>query len=143
MSHRSGFLSRLLAVFLLIPAFAACAHGPSQPSTPTPSAEIPGPYEGQLVIARVERLEFKVHEEFLSDGGVIVSNLVAFAIVTPEGFDTLLFAHVRDHPHIGDRPILLGDAVTFVLPRNWRNRDLSLDELDGLAFVNKGSSQEP
>jgi hypothetical protein len=53
---------------------------------------------------------------------------------TPEGFDTMLFAHVRGHPYIGDRPILLGDTVTFVLPRNWRNRDLSLDELEGLAF---------
>jgi hypothetical protein len=85
-------------------------------------------------VARVERLELNVHEEFLSDGGVIVSSLVAFAIVTPEGFDTMLFAHVRGHPYIGDRPILLGDTVTFVLPRNWRNRDLSLDELEGLKF---------
>jgi hypothetical protein len=133
--QQSSLIVSLLAVFLLIPTFSACAHAPSQPSTPTPRAEAPGPYEGRLVVARVERLEFKDHEEFLSDGGVIVSNLVAFAIVTPEGFDTMLFAHVRGHPYIGDRPILLGDAVTFVLPRNWRNRDLSLDELKGLAFV--------
>ena len=135
MSFHIGFPSRLLAVFLLIPSFVSCAHAPTQPSTQTPRTETPGPYEGQLVVARVERLEFKVHEEFLSDGSVIVSNVVAFAIVTPEGFDTMLFAHVRGHPRIDDRPILLGDTVTFVLPRNWRNRDLSLDELKGLAFV--------
>ncbi|HEX3070816.1 MAG TPA: hypothetical protein VHX14_19760 [Thermoanaerobaculia bacterium] len=140
MSFRIGIPS-LLAAFLM--AFGACAHVPSQPSTPTPSAEIPGSYEGQLVVAQVERLELNVHEESLSDGSVIVSSVAAFAVVSPERFDTLLFAHVKGHPHIGDRPILLGDAVTFVLPRNWRNRDLSLDELEGLAFVNKGSSQEP
>jgi hypothetical protein len=134
-----GAPSCLLAVFLLLPAFTACAHAPSQPPTPVPTtsprAETPGPYEGQLVVARVERLELNVHEEFLSDGGVLVSNVVAFAIVAPEGFDRMLFAHVKGHPYIGERPILLGSTVTFMLPRNWRNRDLSLDELEGLAFV--------
>jgi hypothetical protein len=130
-----GAPSWLLAAFLLLPAFSGCAHAPSQPSQPAPRVETPGPYEGQLVVARVERLEFNVHEEFLSDGSVLVSNVVAFAIVTPQGFDTMLFANVRGHPYIGGRPILLGDAVTFVLPHNWRNRDLSLDELKGLAFA--------
>jgi hypothetical protein len=135
MSLRSGALSYLVVVFLLVPPFSACAHPSSRPSTPAPvTSPRAGSYEGRPVVARVERLELNVHEEFLSDGGVIVSSLVAFAIVTPEGFDTMLFAHVRGHPYIGDRPILLGDTVTFVLPRNWRNRDLSLDELEGLKF---------
>lgn len=35
----------------------------------------------------------------------------------------------------GGRPLLLGDVVTFVLPKNWRNRDLSLEQLEGLAFA--------
>lgn len=139
MSIRIRARSCLMAVCLLIMPFSGCAHAPSQPPTPapktSPGAETPGPYEGQQVMAVVERLERNVHEEFLSDGGVMVSNLVAFAIVSPKGFDTILFAHVKGHPYIGDRPILLGDTVTFVLPRNWRNRDLSLDELEGLAFA--------
>jgi hypothetical protein len=67
---------------------------------------------------------------------------VAFAIVNPEGFDTMLIAHVKGHPYIGGRPILLGDSVTFVLPRNWRNRDLSLDELEGLAFAQQGGRKQ-
>ena len=137
MSLRIGAPSCLVAVCLLIPPFSGCAHAPSQPSAPAPGssprAETPGPYEGQTVVAVVERLELGVHEDFLTDGSVFVSNLVAFAIVSPN-FDTMLFANVRGHPRIGDRPILLGDTVTFVLPRNWRNRDLSLEELKDLAF---------
>jgi hypothetical protein len=139
MNLRIGAPSYLVALCLLVPPFSACAHAPRRLSTPTPAiaprAETTGPYEGQTVVAVVERLERNVHEEFLSDGGVIASNLVAFAIVNPRVFDTMLFAHVKGHPSIGDRPILLGDAVTFVLPRNWRNRDLSLEELKGLAFA--------
>lgn len=131
--------SYLVAVCLLIPPLSGCAHAPSQSSTPppqtSPRAETPGPYEGQTVMAVVERMERNVHTESLSDGGVIVENLVAFGIVRPKPFETMLFAHVRGHPYIGDRPILLGETVTFVLPRNWRNRDLSLDELEGLAFT--------
>jgi len=62
-------------------------------------------------------------------------NVVWFGIVRPELMDTMLAAHVIGHPRVGDRPLLLGDAVTFVLPRNWRHRDLALEELEGLAFI--------
>jgi hypothetical protein len=64
-----------------------------------------------------------------------VSNLVAFGIVAPKRFDTMLFAHVLGHPRIDGRPLLLGDQVTFILPVNWRNRDLSLEELEELDFA--------
>lgn len=46
----------------------------------------------------------------------------------------MLAAHSIGHPRIDGRPLLLGDTVTFVLPRNWRDRGLSLEELGGLAF---------
>jgi hypothetical protein len=87
-----------------------------------------------VVIAVVERLERMAHEEWISDGSVDVSNVLAFGIISPEYFDTMLFVHMKGHPHIGDRPLLLGDAVTFVLPARWQVRDLALDDLEGLAF---------
>lgn len=89
----------------------------------------------ELVVAVVESLERAAHEEWLEDSGVIVSDVVGFGIHQPERFDAMLFAHVRGHPRIDGRPLLLGDAVAFILPLNWRNRDLALDELEGLAFV--------
>lgn len=95
-----------------------------------------GAHEGETVVAIVERLERAAHEEWF-DGppGVIVSDVVAFAIVRPEGFSTLLFAHVPGHPRVGGRPLLLGDAVTFVLPQNWQIRDLELADLAELALA--------
>jgi hypothetical protein len=119
----------------------ACPH--QAPSTTAQPAQdvaangpAPGPYEGQTVLGVVERLEHKAHEEWLSDGDVWVTDVVAFAIVIPEKerLGTLLLAHVDGHPKIGDRPLLLGDVVSFVLPVNWRNRDLSFEELEGIRF---------
>ena len=39
------------------------------------------------------------------------------------------------HPRVGGRPLLLGDAVTFVLPQNWQIRDLELADLAELALA--------
>ena len=60
---------------------------------------------------------------------------LALAVVAPKRFDTLLFVRMKGHPRIDGRPILLGDRISFVLPVNWRNRDLALEEPDGLAFA--------
>lgn len=108
------------------------APAPAPSSADAPSAE---PYEGTVVTAQLDRLERMAHEEWLSDGSVWVSDLAFFGVVHPAGFDTMLVARVEGHPRIGDRPILLGDLVTFVLPRNWRNRDLAIEDLEQLAFA--------
>jgi hypothetical protein len=117
---------------------AGCSHGALERGVEAqaPSAvEAPaGPHEGEMVLATVERLERMAHEEWLTDGSVWVSNVVWLGIFAPERFDTMLAAHFLGHPRIDGRPLLLGDTVTFVLPRNWRNRDLALEELEGLAF---------
>lgn len=107
---------------------AIAASAPAQPPA--------GAHEGETVVAVVERLERAAHEEWF-DGppGVIVSDVVGFAIVRPEGFSSLLFAHVPGHPRVGGRPLLLGDAVTFVLPQNWQIRDLELADLAELALA--------
>ncbi len=126
----------LLACCLLLGA-GACGPNPSPRTAAAPSGvpAAPAPFEGETVVAIVEQLERSAHEEWLEPHGVFVSDLVAFGIFHPEPFDTLLFAHVKGHPRIDGRPLLLGDAVTFILPRNWRNRDLALAELEGLAFA--------
>jgi hypothetical protein len=117
---------------------AGCSHGALERGVEAPApgpVEAPaGPHEGEMVLATVERLELMAHEEWLDDGSVWVSNVVWLGIFAPQRFDMMLAAHVVGHPRIDGRPLLLGDTVTFVLPRNWRNRDLSLKELEGLAF---------
>ena len=140
--------SRVLWVCLLVPLFSACAHSP-RPGVvqPAPAAartdERLGAYEGQTVIAVVERLENKAHTESFDDGSVVVSNILWLGIVRPERFDTMLMVLMKGHPRIGDRPLLLGDAVRFVLPRNWRGRELTLEELEGLEFVEAGNAGKP
>jgi hypothetical protein len=126
----------LLACGLLLGAVACQSHlAPRTAAAPSGVAAAPALYEGETVVAIVEQLERSAHEEWLEPHGVLVSDLVAFGIFHPEHLETLLFAHVKGHPRIDGRPLLLGDAVTFVLPRNWRNRDLALADLEGLAFA--------
>jgi hypothetical protein len=127
--------SRSLVIITLL--FAACAHSPAdgQQNHAISSTVDDASLEGEVVTAVVERLEGKAHEDFLQDGSVLASDVVALAIVSPKPLNSLLFAHVHGHPRIGDRPMLLGDRVQFVLPHNWKNRDLSLNELRQLAFA--------
>jgi len=130
MSHRRAVL---LCALLLLPAcFHSAAVAPEPQNTHVDRLQ---PYEGQVVVAVVERLERNSHTEGLPGERVFVSNVVAFAITAPERADTLLVAHVTGHPRIGDHPLLLGETVRFVLPHNWRNRDLALDELRDLELV--------
>jgi hypothetical protein len=140
---RALSLSRALAIVgacaLALAAFGCARAAPrtgAALAATAPTQPPAGAHEGETVVAVVERLERAAHEEWL-DGppGVLVSDVVAFAIVRPAGLSTLLFAHVSGHPRAGGRPLLLGDAVTFVLPRDWQNRDLALADLADLAFV--------
>lgn len=113
--------------------------------SPAPVIAPPATEEEIRVVAIVEQLHRAAHEEWFEIDGeprVLVSNVVAFAIVRPEDISTLLFAHVSGHPRIGDRPLLLGDAVTFMLPRNWQSLDLALADLPELAFAGGATSEE-
>jgi hypothetical protein len=120
---------------LLLGGCATAERAPSTGASPAAGEEKPGPYEGERVVAVVERLERNAHQEWLTDGTVWMSDLVWLAVESPERFDSMLAARVAGHPRIGDRPLLLGDRVSFILPRNWRARDLSLEELEGLQLV--------
>ena len=123
----------MLILFLL----AACAHSPTdgKQNHLSSSAVSDASQEGEVVTAVVERLEAKAHEDLLADGNVLASDIVALAVISPEPLHTLLVAHTHGHPRIAGRPLLLGDHVQFVLPHNWQNRDLLLEELDRLEFA--------
>ena len=135
---------KLAAGCVLAIALSACAHREraTSPSVPSPSdgsrvmtaASDKDDPIGQEVLAIVEKMELKAHTEDLPDGSVIVSNTVSFSIVQPRHLDTLLVVHTRDLPHIGTRRVQLGDLVYFVLPHNWRNKDMELSELKNLRF---------
>lgn len=128
-------MKRLLGFPIALCLATACATAPTPPASPSPTAPpILGPHEGEVVTARVERLERAAMVDTLDDGSVAISDVVWFGIELPVHFDTMLSATSSGHPHVGGRPLLLGSVVTFVLPRNWRNRELSLGDLEGLAF---------
>jgi hypothetical protein len=127
--------SRSLVIITLL--VAACAHSTTDGKQNHAITSTVGDasLEGEVVTAVVERLEAKAHEDFLEDGSVLASDVVALAIISPKPLNSLLFAHMHGHPRVGGRPMLLGDRVQFVLPHNWKNRDLSLHELERLAFA--------
>ena len=128
-------MKRLLGFPIALCLVAGCATAPAPPTSPTAAAPpVWGPHEGEVVTARVERLERNAMVDTLDDGSVWLSDVVSFGIELPVHFDTMLSATSNGHPYVGDRPLLLGSVVTFVLPRNWRNRELSLADLEGLAF---------
>lgn len=128
-------MKRLLAFSLALCFAVGCATAPAPPTPPmAPAPPVWGPYEGEVVTARVERLERGAMADTMEDGSVHISNVVWFGIELPVHFDTMLWATSNGHPFVGDRPLLLGSVVTFVLPRNWKNRELSLADLKGLAF---------
>lgn len=118
-----------------------CAGAGTRPESPV-SASSASDYpewagvnpEGQDVLARVEKLEMNAHEEFLSDGDVLVAHMVTFAIYEPPGVHHVLNAYSYALPAIGDRRIQLGDLVRFEVPRGWYKADLSLDDLGNLRF---------
>ncbi|HVR97403.1 MAG TPA: hypothetical protein VMW27_12360 [Thermoanaerobaculia bacterium] len=129
-----GLSFRRAVLVLLAAALSACAHGGAAPAPSSASAPAaaPGKPAADLeVVAIVERFDRAAHEEFLSEGDVIVTNVVGFAVMQPERFKTLVFAHTPTlgHPYVGTRPLLLGDIVELSLPSNWENKDLSLDDL--------------
>lgn len=133
--------ARVVAVCAVVVVLGACTHAARDVAEDAPAAaaalaaQAPGPLEGEVVVAEVEHLERRAHEEWLDDGSVWVTDVVGFGIVAPQHLDTMLFVHVDGHPHVDGRPLLLGDAVTFVLPVNWRNRDLAFGDLEQLAFA--------
>lgn len=129
---RSWLLGACCCLFALL---AACTQQTPVHTAPSSAVSPDVRHEGEIVVAVVERLEHKIHAESLPNGEMFVSNVVAFGIVAPERFSTMLFVQVQGHQRIGDRPFLLGDAVSFVLPRNWRNRELALSDLEGIAFT--------
>lgn len=104
------------------------------------AAGSPDHCHGRVVVAEVESLQRRAHEEWLEGGAVWVSDVVAFAIVASQRSPKLLLVHVVGHPRIRGRPLLLGDRVTFLLPDDWCASDLAFEQLGDPAFADSGPS---
>jgi len=75
----------------------------------------PGP-SGPEVTAVVAALILAGKEDFLTDGGVIQSNLVVLDLIAPAGGQSRIVMTSYQLPAIGGRRVKLGDRISFVLP---------------------------
>jgi hypothetical protein len=89
----------------------------------------------QEVLAIVDEMKLRAHEDFLSDGTVLVSNLVWFSVERPEDYRRRIAVHCQGLPAIGDRRLQLGDYVYFQAPTPAEGTDIELSNLKGLRFA--------
>jgi len=127
-------MSLVLARALLAASFGALLSGCGATRLPARAAPPTVTEDENTIVAVVVELKLRAHEEQLPDGSVHLFSVVAFDVVRPKGWRTLILAQVNGHPRIDSRPLLLGNVVTFVLPKNWRGGELSFSELRSLAF---------
>jgi len=127
-------MSLVLARALLAALFGALLSGCGATRLPARAAPQTVTEDENTIVAVVVELKLRAHEEQLPDGSVHLFSVVAFDVVRPKGWRTLILAQVNGHPRIDSRPLLLGNVVTFVLPKNWRGGELSFSELRSLAF---------
>ena len=120
-------------VFLFHGALVLNASSQTAPGEPVAAATVP--QAGERVKAEVVLLRYRAAEIWLDNGDSLVPSGVELRVFEPEGFGKPLNVLSFGHPHIGTRPLLLGSYVTFVLPVNWENRTLFLDDLKELSFV--------
>ena len=77
-------MKRLLGFPIALCLVAGCATAPAPPTSPTAAAPpVWGPHEGEVVTARVERLERNAMVDTLDDGSVWLSDVVSFGIELP------------------------------------------------------------
>lgn len=119
--------------FLFHGALVLNASGQAAPGEPAAAATVP--QAGERVKAEVVLLRYRAAEIRLEHGDTLVPSGVELRVFEPEGFGKTLNVMSFGHPHIGTRPLLLGNYVTFVLPKNWEYGMLFLDDLKELSFV--------
>jgi hypothetical protein len=84
---------------------------------------------GQEVVAVVAALILAGKEDFLTDGGVVQSNLVVLDLIAPAGGQNRIVATSYQLPAIGGRRVKLGDRISFVLPEPGVDDFLLLENL--------------
>jgi hypothetical protein len=135
----SAFFALLFHGALVLTASSQTA--PEEPvaraaAAPQNAEEVRGRQAGDRVAAEVVLLRYRAAEIRLDTGDILVPCAVELRVFKPEGASKTLNVMSFGHPHIGLRPILLGESVTFVLPVNWDNkRMLFLEDLKELSFA--------
>jgi hypothetical protein len=127
--------SRVLACALAVVAQSGCATS----SAPHPLPDL----GGQTVLAVVERLELNGYEVRGASGGETRAfNRVWLGVYKPQPLPLMIPVHVAGPPQLDGRPLQMGDRLQFVLPHDYRTRDLALDDLEGSQLVHPGPMAE-
>jgi hypothetical protein len=85
------------------------------------------------VVAVVDAIERNGYQDFMTDGSVISWTLVTFTVTGPESaWGTNVRAYCAGHPVVEEGPLLVGQLVTFDMPRPVERNALPLEQLEQL-----------
>ena len=90
---------------------------------------------GREVLAILSKMELKAYTDNLSDGSVLVSDVIRFEVVEPkELMHVTVTAYYRGAPNLRGRRLQVGDLVRFELPSKPQRDGILLADLKGLRF---------
>ena len=90
---------------------------------------------GRDVLAIVSKMELKAYTDNLSDGSVLVSDIVRFDVVEPrELTHVAVTAYYRGGPNVEGKRLQVGDLVRFELPSAVQRHGILLADIKGLRF---------
>jgi hypothetical protein len=90
---------------------------------------------GRDVLAILVKMELKAYTDNLSDGSVLVSDIVRFEVVEPkELMHVTVTAYYQGAPNVQGRRLQVGDLVRFELPSGAQRHGILLGDLKDLRF---------
>jgi hypothetical protein len=90
---------------------------------------------GRDVLAILSKMELKAYTDNLSDGSVLVSDIVRFEVVEPKELKYVtVTAYYQGAPNVQGRRLRAGDLVRFELPSEPQRHGILLGDLKGLRF---------
>ena len=103
-------------------------------SRPDNSAATPAGH-GREVLAIISKMELKAYTDELSDGKVLVSDIIRFEVVDPKTLrNVTVTAYYQGVPEIGGRRLKVGDLMYFELPAEPQRYGILLWDLKGFRF---------
>ena len=111
------------------------SKSPRQTSRQSNDSRDPEAGTGREVLAIVAMMELKAYTDNLSDGSVLVSDIIRFDVVQPKELTHVaVTAYYRGAPHVQGRRLQVGDLVHFELPSGVQRHGILLADLKGLRF---------
>jgi hypothetical protein len=88
---------------------------------------------GREVLAILSKMELKAYTDNLSDGSVLVSDIVRFEVVEPKELrHVTVTAYYQGAPNVHGRRLQVGDLVRFELPSEPQRAGILLQDLKSL-----------